>query len=226
MTTFFLRKKLISIISIIFSLIFVMLSLVYAGFMTQVKVLEFQTTFYFLVSETLSVEASTEFIKLEGGAGYLLEYGGREYIILSVYTNEEEGESVCSALSTMGRQVKLLPISIYRLYFKGKQKQSVSMYVSALKSIKEYIFILHQCIILLDNGATQEGIKRILTPVQKHFARQSCLFQDKYTEYANLCDCVGEELQQINQTVFARDLRYLTCGMVDGFFKLCKQFEL
>ena len=55
--------------------------------------------FHFLVSEDTRIEASAEFIKLEGGAGYLLRENGRDYVVLSVYLDKVDGLAVQEVLA-------------------------------------------------------------------------------------------------------------------------------
>lgn len=225
MTTFFLRKKVIGIFTLVLSLFFVSLSFFYSVFLSQTKVVSVRETFYLLVAEELHVEAGAEFVKLEGGAGYLLYLDGKEYLLMSVYLKESEGESVRVALTGMGRAVRLLSVSVRNLYFKGGEKRKANMYVGALNILKGYLSVVGECVSRLDNGATQESIQRILTPMRSQWLYLSNAYKVKYPSFSNLCDSLVSELYGIeNEIIYARDLRYLSCGMVDGYLRLCNEF--
>jgi hypothetical protein len=227
MAAFFLRKKVIGIFTLLLSVLFVLLSFFYSVFLSQIKVVPVRERFYLLVAEELHVEAGAEFVKLEGGAGYLLSLDGKEYLLMSVYLKESEGESVRVALTGMGRAVRLLSVSVENLYFKGNEKSRANMYVSALNILKGYLSVVGECISKLDNGATQESIKRILTPMRSQLLYLSNAYKRENFIFSNLCDALASELYGIeSEIIYVRDLRYLSCGIVDGYLQVCKKFAI
>ena len=54
----------------------------------------FDGEFYFLVTEDERVAAGAEFSKLEGGAGYLLEYDGDCFVAINVFMDRNSAEIV------------------------------------------------------------------------------------------------------------------------------------
>ena len=88
-TVFFIKKHIFSWILRIFSLIFVMGTLVYAAFLSSVQKLPFAKSFYFLVSQTTKVEVGIFEAQLEGGAGYYMEEKGKE-MGLSIRVQRED----------------------------------------------------------------------------------------------------------------------------------------
>ncbi len=227
MTTFFLRKKLWHALVGGISILLVVLSFGYSVFLSQIKVVPIYTSFYFLVTEELHVEAGAELIKLEGGAGYVLCLDGKEYAVSSVYLKKSDGESVCAAMLQCGKAVRILPIQIDNLYLKGSNKKKEKVYTSALNLLKGCISLLQECVEYLDNGATQESIKRILLALRKQIVYISAQYNKKYAAFSRLCTQSARELQNIeNDIIYASDLRYLSCQMVDGYLTLCRQFTL
>lgn len=222
-----MRKKVIGIFTLLLSVLFVLLSFFYSVFLSQIKVVPVRERFYLLVAEELRIEAGAEFIKLEGGAGYLLRYEGKDYLLMSVYLSETDGESVRVSLTGMGRAVQLLSVSIKYLYFKGTQKKQTTMYTTALDTLKSYLCVMERCVSMLDNGATQESVKRILLPMRRQLLYLSKLYKMEYSPFAKLCFSIATELGKIeNGILYARDLRYLSCGIVDGYLRLCSAFTI
>ena len=183
--------------------------------------------FYFLAIDEMHVEAGAELVKLEGGAGYVLCLDKKEYAITSVYLKEREGESVRAAMLQYGKAVRLLSIRIDNLYFKGKEKKREKVYISALNILKGYISLMQECVELLDCGATQESIKRILLVLRKQMLYTAKKYDKEYTTFARICRQSAGDIAIIeNEIIYASDLRYLSCQMADGYLTLCKQFAL
>ena len=65
---------------------------------TNVEKIHINKEFYFLVSTSTHIQASTHYVEWNGGAGYLLENSGRTYVVYSVYTKKEDGLAVQTAL--------------------------------------------------------------------------------------------------------------------------------
>lgn len=226
MSTFFLRKKHLSfgLLGLV-SILFVFSSFLYTIFVGQRQAVDVNSSFYLLVSGETNIEAGAEFVKLEGGAGYLFTTDEGEYIVLSIYLREDKGETVLKKMEESGEKVQLMPIHIKKLYFDNREKEKQNTYLSGLNLIEEYLSVLENCIEILDKGGTQESIKRILSPMEKQIYFLAQDFQEKYDDFSRLCQQIAIELQKINnQIIYTRDLRYLSCQMVDGYLGLCKQF--
>ena len=227
MTTFFLRKKIYTAIATSICFLFVVLSLLYGVFLRRTYKVVLDTAFYLLVSEETHLEVGAEFIKLEGGAGYFLHMDGKDYLLMSVYLKEDEGESVCAALSGSGKSVRLLPIYVEHLYFKGGEKSAANTYVSALNMLKSYLSVINACVTALDKGETQEGVKRILMPLCRQLEYLAENYKTKYLAFSRGCGLLATELRATcGEIVYARDLRYIACGLVDEYLQLCRQFAL
>lgn len=227
MTTFFVRKNLLYLFAGGLFVVFVLLSFFYSVFLSRTKAVPIYTNFYFLVTEEMHVEAGAELIKLEGGAGYVLCCEGREYAVISVYLKEGEGESVHAAMTQLGKTVQILPVKIDYLYLKGKDKKKESVYLSALNVLKGYISLMEECVGLLDKGSTQESVKRILIAMRRQILYTVKQYQREYSPFSRLCRQIAEGLADVeNEILYASELRYLSCQMVDGYLSLCGQFKL
>ena len=227
MTTFFLRKKYISkwLGGISVGLIF--LFVLYSAFLSQSMVRGVYTSFYIVVTENMHVEVGAEFSKLEGGAGYLMRVDGRECAVLSVYLKESDAKRVCAAVAQTGTNAKFLPIMVKRLYFQGKERKKADVYLSALSILKGYLTVLQESISLLDKGATQERVKWFIASLRQQMGYSARNYKTKYPAYAQLCEEISEDFLKLEKSVlYARDLRYISCKIVEGYLRLCQQFEL
>ena len=143
MSTFFLRKNIICWIASVISTVFVCGVFIYAFILSQTKIVDVNVWFYFLVSEDTRVEAGAEFIKLDGGAGYLLRNNGKDYVVLSVYLEENDGEMVREALAKQGKATRVLSVGIQRLYLKlSKDKKKANIYARAFHCLQSYMKVL------------------------------------------------------------------------------------
>ena len=112
------------------SVVVVCISFAYTAILTQTKAVDVNLCFYFLVTEDMRVDASAVFIKLEGGAGYLLRDEGKEYVVLSVYLEENDGRMVREALARQGKSTQIISVGIKTIYLKlAKDKEKDIMSV-------------------------------------------------------------------------------------------------
>ena len=227
MRTEFFHKKYIHVICA-FCVLFVLCAALYATALRAVKVVELYHSFYFLVTDDTHVEAGAAFVKLEGGAGYLLSYDDKEYVVLSVYLREREGETVQAALAQNGETTKLLRLSVDKLYFKRQEdKNRANTYVSALRTLYSQMSVLSECISRLEKGMTQQACKRIITPLSRQLSHLSEIYQETYPTYANVCKRAAEDLLLLQEkTVYTRDLRYVLCCLAVDYVALGERFSL
>ncbi len=226
MSTKFFNKKKTLFLSFVFSICVVIATFFYSIFLAQAKGVEFGKTFYFLVTEDKKVEVGAEFAKLDGGAGYLLDDGNREYVALSVYLSREEGEDVRKILETTGRTTSIIEKGGKKMYFKGKDKKLSSFYIDALKLLENYLEILNDCIERLEKGMTQEQCKKTLSILEKQYLFNQSQYGD-YEKYASVCNKSAEKLREIREnTVYLTDLRYLLCWQAEKYVGLCSAFSL
>ena len=222
--TFF--KKVISNFAAAVLLLFCMLSCTYAGVVASAQSVEVNGRFYFLVTDDTKVEVGAEFAKLEGGAGYLIEHDGREYVTLAVYLDEEEGLAVQSNLKKAGKTTSLLQKSVSTLYFKGREKKQHTFLVGGLNTLKSYVCVLRNVIDYLAEGLSQEGCKSLL----KTLVRQYQHAKEYYREYEELSETFDKSAQQLftylDGVVYLKDLRYLLCWQAEKYIALCGEFSL
>ena len=227
MPTHFLLKKVISTVAAS-CLAFCLAVFAYTHYLKNAQSIFINANFYFLVSEEVHVEAGAEFIKLEGGAGYLLQVSGKEYVVLSTYLTEEDGVSVKTALDKQGRTTMLLSASVDRIYLKTqKEKRNASMYEGAFAYLYQCFGVLEKCILRLEEGATQESCKRLLQPLAKQLCFVGSEYEKTYPTFSELCQQASEEItkMQIN-TLYAKDFRYLLTALAEKYVAMGKSLHL
>lgn len=228
MSTFFLRKNIICWIASVISTVFVCGVFIYTFILSQTKIVDVNVWFYFLVSEDTRVEAGAEFIKLDGGAGYLLRNNGKDYVVLSVYLEENDGEMVREALAKQGKATRVLSVGIQRLYLKlSKDKKKANIYARAFHCLQSYMKVLTEAASNLEKGGTQEACKRMIQPLIRQLLFLSEQYQELYPAFAKLCRGTADSLAQIsNETVYVKDLRYLLCEWAEKTVILATKFSL
>lgn len=182
--------------------------------------------FHFLVSEEKSVEAGAEFIKLEGGAGYLLRRDSKEYAVLSVYLHEKDGLAVQEVLSLQSRNTRLFSVRVNKLRFRGKKERNkMGLYVGALQSLYGCIAVLEDGVARLEKGLTQDKAKGILSELKNQLSFMSEIYADGYAAFSSLCGELAHKLQTKNEEIlYVGDLRYLLCEAVEGYLDLTEEF--
>ncbi len=224
MSTDFLSKKWIRHLAYGVVAILVFCSCAYACFLSKGKKKEWNAAFYFLLSEDSKVEVGAEFIKLDGGAGYLLRHEGKEYAAISVYLSEEEAKTVQCGLPQKGKGTKIVEKKVDGLYFRNK-KQSV-LYVNALRIWKEYITLLNGCISKLEKGLTQEACKRLLNSLKEQYSYSQKEYA-AYGAFADVCRQSKENLEALCVgNIYVKDLRYFLCWQAEKYISLCKEFRV
>lgn len=200
----------------------------YSLLLSKAKIVPMDAQFYFLVNGDTHVEAGAEFVKLSGGAGYLLEYENREYAVLSVYLKQSDGETVQASLFAQGEDTELIEISVRSLCFKTpSEKKDANMYIGALRSLYGCMSVLEGCVARLEKGMTQEGCKRLLFPLQRQFDFLSESYEGGYPSFSKLCKQTAHKLADLGtQTLYVKDLRYLLCELADNYTQLSAAFSL
>ncbi len=225
MSAEFFRKKWFAIIGGITAVSCVLGVYLYSRHLQNATVEAFSHDYYFLVSNSTSVEASTHTVQLNGGAGYLLDGTDREYVAISAYLTAEEAEK---AQANVQEETKIFSLGIENLYFKSKEdKKNAPKIVSAFRCLEDIIEVLHKETARLEQGATQQSSKRILQTLQ----RQLCYLGEEYgkvfPKYQTTCTQASSKIDEIvDNTVYVKDLRYLQCFLCDAYVSLAKDFSL
>ncbi len=223
-TDFFAKKLYLAAVGIALAF-FTLSTLLYAAFLWQAQSVWVGHSFYFLLSSTEHIEAGVYDAQWKGGAGYLLEHEGKEYVTLSVYLHEEEGVAV---QNSMAESTRLLQIDVGQLYFKTcEEKKKATLYQDALNCLHSCMEVLDGEINRLANGATQQSTLRILDILWRQLNYLSAVYADDFPKYAQACKCASKQLNDIlSNVVYVKDLRYLLCDMTASYLQICGDFSL
>ena len=182
-------------------------------------------SFYFLVSQDTHIDASTHEIRLDGGAGYLLDYDGRSYVTWSVYLQQADGMAVQAGLN---ETTQLLKVDVSYLYFKTREEKRRKKDVQgALNSFYGCISVLSQTIEKLEKGLTQNACGGILSNLEKHFSYLHKTYREGYLEFSDTCASIQSMLADVrSKIIYGKDLRYILCGACDAYIRLASKFFL
>lgn len=198
----------------------------YAWSIFEAQTVDIQANFYFLVLEDLNLEVGAEFIKLDGGAGYFLEYEGEEYVVVSVYREEQDGLTVQENLAKKGRATKLLSMGMPSLRFQGKDRKKSGVYVSALNTFNSYMGMLEECLYRLEGGMTQEDCRQLLAILERQYVHAQTVYAD-YPDFVCVCKDTVRSLRELQRgIIYAKDLRYLQCRQAEDYLQLCQDFRI
>ena len=227
MSMLFLGKNVLKRLVSCICTFFVAASLFYSINLSTRTRVSITTTFYFLVKSEMHVAASVELIQMQGGAGYLLNKGNDEYVVLSVHLTEDDATVTALTVSNLGQNVALLVEQVNALYFRFNDRNHTEFYCNALNVFKGNMYVLENIINLLDEGEVQTQIKYLLSTILKRLNFLAECYKSTYKEFSNTCNSIAKMLNNnIQGVVFAKDLRYILCAMADGYLKLCKAFAI
>ena len=225
-TDFFYKKRIVALAVCICCIFFMLGTFFYAGMLKRAERWAVRKSFYFLVKESTHIEASAEFVGLQGGAAYLLSYQGREYVTYSVYLSEETGRAVQAVFNESDAQ--LLCVSIADIYFKTKREKGYKEEIkSAFKNLDGCMRFLNGVIDDLGSGGTQESAKRLLFSLEKQFSYLASIYIKIFPQYSSICKRGAKEISDLKaDIVYTKDLRYLLCLLADAYVTLGKIFSL
>ncbi len=227
MTADFFRKNVYKWIVGVITVCFTLICFVYAWFLSRAKEVEIMTGFFYLVREETNVEVGIEFVKLEGGAGYLLRQNGQDYVVLSVYLNEKDGIAVQTNLSG-DKETQLVYVGVDTLYFKTqREKENAAVYTGALQIFYSCMEMFDGVIQRLEDGATQERTKGILLTLSRQLDYLSQEYAQVYPAFSAVCRRCSQRIEEYCADIlFAGDLRYELCIMTEEYLTLAGAFAI
>ena len=221
MTDFFLKKyvKLI----LVGILVFIFMGILnYVGAVSKKARVQVGKHFYFLVSTSTHLEASTHFVSWSGGSGYLLDDNEQEYVVFSVYLQQEAALQIQENLQEATKVVKRSAEYIY-----APSKKISKDIEGAFQTYYSWLIILEQAISRLVYGCTQQSCKQVLNTIKQQMDYSSKKYNNSFSAYANVCRRGAEQLtKRINGTVYVKDLRYLLCEFCVAYCDLVESFSI
>ena len=191
-----------------------------------IKTLEIVPTkqsYYYLVSTSKNVSASTKNAYFQGGAGYLLENDGKKYAVYSVYDTLTKAERSRENLSERNLEVKTLRIKTGDVYLKGKNRRKKAEIRRVLETLSISATILSDLSRGAEDGRYSQSRLREMLEVVK-----GSLNAFKKGEF--VYDYAKEGRQKIEKMqegiVYAKDVRYVEVLLCDCYQKFCAKFPI
>jgi len=220
-TDFFLKKYFKSILIGILTLIFICV-FAYAKIVSQKVRISIGKNFYFLVSKSTHIQASTHFVSWHCGSGYLLEADNREYVVFSVYLQKTDALGVQKLLE---EETKLIQCSVECIYVPNKKNSK--QIEGAFQTYYSWLTVLEQEISRLAQGCTQQSCKQVINIIRQQMNYASRNYENSFSRYANVCKSGAEQLtKMISETVYVKDLRYLLCELCVAYCDLEEFFSI
>lgn len=187
-------KKLLGALSL--GIVFV--CFVYAGVLSTVQTYTVGKTFYFLVSSSSHIGASTHIAQNLGGAGFLFFDGETDYVAYAAYENQTDGANAQRELKRIGEDALLLPVTVETLYFKWSQDKKKSEQIIAVFSwLETQIDLLKQEIQLLERGITQQAVKRLLIAQGKQFVYAKEEYLSVLPAFSKVCASAKSQIDEM-----------------------------
>ena len=183
----------------------------------------FKKEFYFLTVQAETVEVSALEIQNDGGAGFMLP---KNRMALAVYFTKSDAEKVFAKNKDRYEKLSLVCLSCEELYFSGERKEEWESVINALNTLYEHILLLNELIVRVENGQTQEASKRILNEIEGNF-----LYLEKsYKNFSALSKLYGNSAEKLREQtenfVFAKNLRYVVCGLCKGYLDFAGEYSV
>lgn len=227
-TDFFRHKKFIKRTVCALAVTFTFGCVGYAEFLSNAKTVSTDKNFYFLVSTSTHVEASTQTALQNGGAGYSLVFDERDYVAFSAYSQKSDGEQAQTVMKRVGEDTTLLRLGVDTLCFKTfKEKKNAAKIVGGLESLYGCIKVLEKEIARLEDGATQQSSKRVLQTLSKQFSFLKTEYERIFPSLSKVCAEADSDIQTVcADIVYVSRLRYLHCALCNSYVHLGEEFSL
>ena len=228
MTVNFIYKRCIYYVGLALVFLSDVFSFFYAVVLSRVSVYTIDKAFYFLVLEDTKLEVASYEVKLDGGAGFLLNHENRDYVALSVYLSGEEGNKVYESILRKYENAKIVKINSGKLYMKRDSEKKLAKKIQGgFNSLYGCIEVLEREISRLDKGATQQSSGRILSKIADNLLYLSKKYKNDFKEFSNVCKNSANALNKsVSGIIYAKELRHILCETCANFIKLSQEFPL
>lgn len=186
----------------------------------------FMRSFHFLVLPTDNTQAAAGVSGLDGGAGYVMQSGTS--VALGVYFTLAQAEEVLSRVQIRYPETEIVTFSTEKFHFKGKkEKRKADKIVASFSTLYEYLWLVFDESVRLENGGTQESSKRILGSVSRQLSFLGKENESVDEEIAKTCAEASEKIFLLTEKiVYAKDLRYFLCEYAERYIALFERYRI
>ena len=197
----------------------------YAAFLSFATKISLEQELCFVAMGAESVETCVLDVTKNGGAGYLLDDGKDTLVALSVYFSKENAESVWVKNKDYYDDLQTLSKPCDTLYLKTRaQKRNGEKIKTDFETVYESAVYLSDVVLSLDNGATQESVKRTANALREKLEifAQICV-----TPLKEPCEQAATGLKDATKgIVTSANLRYVLCQLCDGYARATASYCL
>ena len=211
-------------IAIIFTVAFCFSACVYARYLKSAEKIGEVKTFYYLTTNSDSVEVCVLDVSKNGGAGFLTDCHSGD-VALSVYFNFTDAEKVQKANEDCYANLKICENKTNALYVKGVfRKKSAKAVRADFENAYRQIETLDEALTDLENGGTQESVKRTLGAV-----KESCRILEKSAikELQSFFRLGADSAADLEGGIVTTSkLRYFLCELCVSYAAATEKFSL
>jgi len=213
-----LRGKTIAVISVLFVAAFAAIIVLACALCPNYAYVAFNTKFYYLCydcpSDAVSASSVSSLVYSQGGAGYVVESGGRYYSVVSCYYSEADAESVNKKLNGDGILCEVLEVSAGGYKVEGG-KAEAKICAGALNEMLSLSKVCYELANSLDKYecdqrnalSVMENVRDLAVDLKEE---RGGYFAEKLTKIVEYC----EEI--ISGYVISRDVRYVQVQFCDA----------
>ena len=160
--------------------------------------------------------AAVPSVQGEGGAGYILSYGGKDYTAAACYFLSGEANAYADSLTKRGLESKVLYLSLYKFRLETyNASQCAALYEENLNILYELSRRLGDVVYLIDSGSLNNAREILRECVQQFTAllnknRSNCFTLPLARLITLASDCA------YSGVVLAREVRYLQLATVSA----------
>lgn len=223
----FFRKKALGLAGV-FSAFAVFSGLAYAGVLANSVFVDVGQNFYFLVSEEENVSAAALNVYFNGGAGYVMEYGGRDLAVIACYLSETDALSVQKKLKVSGVPTSLERAKGGTLCLKTRrEKREESQIVGSFTVFRDCIRLLSEIVGMAESGATQQTLRSVLGDTKLVLSSLAAARSGATAELSLAAESGVERTEEIlSGTIYAKDIACLQIFLCDSYLGATEKFSL
>lgn len=182
--------------------------------------LGFSAKFYYVCykspTDAQSAASVSGVVHSYGGAGYIIENGGKYYVTISCYYEEKDANSVCANLNNKGLSCAVIEAETDKISLPPSAKNKAEGYKGALNTLYSLSVLCYDLANGMDGGAhNQSSAKSLLAEVNTGL--ESLYRANKTNCFSGELSALIAECEDVSHGyVFSYDVRRLQIAITDG----------
>lgn len=182
--------------------------------------IDFPAEFYYVCykspTDSQSAASVSGVVHSYGGAGYIVENGGKYYVTVSCYYNQSDADAVCANLNNKGLSCMVIKAGTEKISLPSSAKNKAEGFKGTLNTMYSISVMCYDLANGIDGGAqNQSSAKSILSEIRTgleslYRVNKNTCFESELSYLIAECDDVSHGY------VFAYDVRRLQIAITDS----------